>query len=260
MEDGTIKIDYNGDRKGKGGRPIKPLIGITCCHNRKQQPDQYLLAGAYCRAIVKAGGIPVLLPALAGLDRPLRSFCQGLLFSGGGDFDPVFFHEEPHPRLGTVDRERDRWEILLARQAWAEGLPMLGICRGAQALNVAFGGTLYQDLPAQYPRVANRPLLEHNQRTPGDQVSHRVTITAGSLLARVVGATEIWTNSHHHQAVKDPAANLNVTARSDDGVIEGLEGTGGPFLLGVQWHPERLTTPDARRLFTGFVRACQQLV
>ncbi len=219
-----------------------------------------MLAGAYCRAVEKAGGIPVLLPALAILDRPLHSFCQGLLLSGGGDFDPAFFGEEPHPQLGTVDLERDRWEISLIRKARAEGLPILGICRGIQALNVAFGGTLYQDLPAQYLPAPNRPLLEHNQQIPGDQVSHRVTIVAGSLLSRVIGPTEIWTNSHHHQAVKDPAPDLKVTARSDDGVIEGLEGTGDHFLLGVQWHPERLANPDSQRLFTAFVRACQPLM
>ena len=219
-----------------------------------------MLAGAYCRAIEKAGGIPVLLPAMAKLDRPLHSFCQGLLFSGGGDFDPAFFNEEPHPQLGTVDLERDRWEILLIRKARAEGLPMLGICRGIQALNVALGGTLYQDLPAQYPRVSNLPLLEHNQQIPSDRVSHRVTIVAGSLLSRVIGSTEIWTNSHHHQAVKEAAPDLKITARSDDGVIEGLEGTEGPFLLGVQWHPERLANPDSQRLFTGFVRTCQKTI
>ncbi|HHW12809.1 MAG TPA: gamma-glutamyl-gamma-aminobutyrate hydrolase family protein [Firmicutes bacterium] len=236
---------------------MKPVIGVTCRHDRKQIPDQYMLAGAYCRAIEKAGGIPVLLPAQAEFDRPLHSFCQGLLLSGGGDIDPAFFNEEPHPRLGTVDQERDRWELLLVRKAYAEGLSMLGICRGVQVLNVAFGGTLYQDLPAQYAQRPNRPLLEHNQQIPGDQVSHRVTIAAGSLLARILESTEIWTNSHHHQAVKDPAPNLRITARSDDGVIEGLEGTGDHFLVGVQWHPERLASPDSQRLFAAFVRACR---
>ena len=218
-----------------------------------------MLAGDYCRAVEKAGGIPVLLPALAACDRPLRSFCQGLLLSGGGDFDPAYFNEAPHPRLGTVDRDRDCWEILLIRKAQAESLPILGICRGVQALNVAFGGTLYQDLPAQYPQQPNRPLLPHDQPAPGGPATHRVTIKAGSLLARILASTEIWTNSYHHQAVKDPATNLRVTARSDDGVIEGLEGTGDHFLLGVQWHPERLENTDSQRLFAAFILACRQI-
>lgn len=255
----TIDYDQKTRTQWEGGHHIKPVIAITCCHDRNRRPDQYTLAGAYCRAIAKAGGIPVLLPALAALERPLRSFCQGLLLSGGGDFDPVFFNEAPHPQLGTVDRIRDQWEIHLIRAAWTEDLPVLGICRGLQALNVAFNGTLYQDLPDQYPSGEKGPLLEHSQRLPGDQVSHRVTIAEGTLLSTVLGSTEIWTNSHHHQAVKEPGANLRITAWSDDGVVEGLEGTGGSFLLGVQWHPERLDTPDAQRLFAGFVGACRSV-
>lgn len=204
----------------------------------------------------KVGGIPVLLPAITRLERPLASFCQGLLLSGGGDFDPGFFGEVPHPALGTVDYERDCWEITLITKARREGLPILGICRGMQAINIALGGSLYQDLPSQYP-VSGKGLVEHHQSAPGDQVTHRVKITVNSLLHQVVESTEIWTNSHHHQAVKETAPGLKVTARSEDGVIEGIEGKNDHFLLGVQWHPERLSTPDSHRLFAAFVRACR---
>jgi putative glutamine amidotransferase len=237
-------------------RISNPIIVITCCHARNRQPDQYMLAGDYVRAVKTAGGIPLLFPALARLERPLSTVCAGLLLSGGGDFDPSYFNEEPHPKLGTVDRERDCWEIMLIRRAHGEGLPILGICRGMQALNLAFGGSLYQDLPSQYQAESKRPLLEHAQALPGNQVSHRVAVDAASLLFSIVGSTEIWTNTHHHQGVKEVGSGLKIVARSDDGVIEGIEGRAGAFLLGVQWHPERLATPASQRLFAEFVRAC----
>jgi putative glutamine amidotransferase len=252
-----LHIIGNDTSSKKGGFPIEPVIAITCSHDQNRQPDQYQLAGAYCRAIKGAGGIPVLLPALDALNRPLGSFCQGLLLSGGGDFDPALFHEAAHGRLGRVDPERDRWEISLIRRACREGLPVFGICRGLQAMNVALGGSLYQDLPSQYRSAGSIPLLEHNQENPGHEVSHQVRIAEDSLLFKIIGAAEIWTNSHHHQAVKDLAPGLTICARSDDGVIEGIEGTGG-FFLGVQWHPERLSTPEAVRLFTAFVQACRE--
>lgn len=232
------------------------MIAITCCYDKNRQPDQYTLAGAYCQAVKKAGGIPVLFPALARLERPFSSFSQGLLLSGGGDFDPAYFNEEPHPKLGTVDRERDHWEITLTRKARREGLPILGICRGMQALNLAFGGSLYQDLPSQYRPEQKRPSIEHNQHLPGNQVSHRVVVEEASQLFSIVGSTEIWTNTHHHQGVKEVGSGLKISAHSDDGVIEGIEGGNSAFLLGVQWHPERLTTPESQQLFESFVRAC----
>lgn len=245
------------DFEKEGGPLIEPIVGITCSHDRNRQPDQYQLAGAYCRAVQKVGGIPVLLPAIPRMERPLSSFCQGLLLSGGGDFDPGFFGEAPHSALGTVDYERDCWEINLIRKARREGLPILGICRGMQAINIALGGSLYQDLPSQYPESGKDGLVEHSQSIPGDQVTHRVKIAESSLLYKIVESTEIWTNSHHHQAVKGTAPGLEITAWSDDGVIEGIEGKDDRFLLGVQWHPERLSTPESHRLFAAFVRACR---
>ena len=241
----------------EGGYLIEPIIGISCSHDRNLKPDQYQLAGAYCRAVQQAGGIPVLLPAMSRLERPLASFCQGLLLSGGGDFDPTYFGEVPHPALGTVDHERDHWEITLIRKARVEGLPILGICRGMQAINVALGGSLYQDLPSQYPTNKTNGLAEHSQSAPGDQVTHRVKIAEDSLLYKVLESPEIWTNSHHHQAVKGLAPGLKITAQSDDGVIEGIEGMDDQFLLGVQWHPERLLTLESHRLFAAFLRACR---
>jgi len=239
----------------------KPVIGITCSH-RKGSPDQYHLAGEYCRAVERAGGIPVLLPAVesllppAELGRPLSSFCQGLLLSGGGDFDPGLFGEPPHPCLGKVDLLRDRWEIALIHQALKEGLPLLGICRGMQALNVALGGTLYQDLPSQYP--ADTALLEHRPSRGGDDAEHQVRIKEGSKLHFLLGQTTVLVNSYHHQAVKGLAPGLRISAWSEDQVIEGIEGGGGQWLIGVQWHPERMTGPAAQKLFDGLIAACRE--
>lgn len=239
----------------------EPVIGITCSH-RKNSPDQYMLAGAYCRSVEKAGGIPVLLPVVkvllspAKFERPLGSFCQGLLLSGGGDFDPSLFGELPHPHLGSVDLLRDHWEITLIHKAQTEGLPLLGICRGMQAINIALGGSLYQDLPSQYPPGAS--LIEHRPSSPGEQVGHRVSIKEDTNLHSFLERTEIWTNSHHHQAIKDLAPGLKISARSDDQVIEGIEGTGEHLLLGVQWHPERQNGADSQKLFAGFIRACRE--
>jgi putative glutamine amidotransferase len=203
--------------------------------------------------VERAGGIPVLLPPVKSLKRPLASYCQGLLLSGGGDPDPSLYGELPHPKLGKVDQERDHWELLLIRKAREEQIPILGICRGMQILNVALGGSLYQDLPSQYIQVG-----EHWQKLPGEEVSHQVQIKESTILHSLLEKGIIWTNSHHHQALKKLALGLIISAQSDDGVIEGIEATGEDFTLGVQWHPERLAIPESARIFTGFIRACRK--
>ena len=212
-----------------------------------------MVAGRYCRAVERAGGIPVLLPPVKSLKQPLASLCQGLLLSGGGDPDPSLYGELPHPKLGKVDQERDHWELTLIHKAREEQIPILGICRGIQILNVALGGSLYQDLPSQYIEAD-----EHWQKLPGEEVSHRVQIKESTMLFSLLEQNIIWTNSHHHQAIKKLALGLIISAQSDDGVIEGVEATGEHFILGVQWHPERLTTQESSRIFAGFISACQK--
>ncbi len=198
---------------------------------------------------------PLLQSSLTSFRRPLATFCQGLLLSGGGDFAPSFYDEPPHPQLGEVQVERDQWELTLIRKAYQEGIPILGICRGLQAINIAWGGSLYQDLTTQYLGAK-----EHKQSRPGDQVSHQIRLEESTLLFSLIGKKELWTNSHHHQAVKSLAPGLKISARSgDDGVIEGIEFAGAHFILGVQWHPERLLTAESHQLFTGFIRACQEM-
>src|SRR5690554_4459450 len=225
---------------------MRPVIGITCRRVAGAGVDEYRLAVPYIAAVEKAGGIPLLLPALAVRERLPAAVCHGLLFSGGGDPDPRFYGEEELFPLDSVDRRRDAWEIFLVKQARRYAIPVFGICRGLQIINVALGGTLYQDLPAQL-RVS------HRQDTPAEKVSHRVWVEEGTLLARIIKRKRIWTNSLHHQAVKEPAPGLIIAARSEDGVVEALETQKGPFLLAVQWHPERLRSPGTRRLLRTFI-------
>ncbi len=187
----------------------------------------------YSEAVVLAGGLPLLVsnldPALAG---PYAAAADGVLFTGGVDLDPGFFGAEPHPQLGFVDVQRDAFELALYRAAKARGLPILGVCRGIQLINVAEGGTLHQHLPA----LENT--IQHDQHNIGGAPSHTVGLEPGSRLAAAYKATSTRCNSYHHQAVATLGANLRVTARASDGVVEAVEGTGDSFVLGVQWHPE----------------------
>lgn len=232
---------------------MKPVIGITCRHLIDSGSDQYLLAAQYVQAIEREGGIAVILPAAGEFDRPLRSICDGLMLTGGGDLDPGLFSEEPHPKLGWVDPERDKFEISLIQRAKSEDLPVLGICRGMQMLNVALGGNMYQDLESQAPHA-----LRHMQRRPPERVSHRVWVEEGTRLFHIIRRRRIWTNSLHHQAIKDPAPGFTVSARADDGVAEAIELPGDLFFLGVQWHPERLFRQSARLLFVEFLRNARE--
>ncbi len=227
---------------------MRPVIGITCRRVTGARPGvtEYRLAAAYIAAVEEAGGIPLLLPALAVREQMPVAVCHGLLFSGGGDPDPRLYGEEELFPLDSVDRHRDDWEIFLVQQAREYAIPVFGICRGLQIINVALGGSLYQDLPSQCG-------VSHRQEKPGEKVSHRVLVEEETLLARIIKRKRIWTNSHHHQAVKEPAPGLIVAARSGDGVVEALEAQEGPFLLAVQWHPERLQSPCTRRLFRAFI-------
>jgi putative glutamine amidotransferase len=172
------------------------------------------------------------------------------------DLDPGTYGESPLPACGRLDPARDRVELQFARWAVAEGKPLFGLCRGLQIVNVALGGTLYQDLAVQ-----RSDAIKHDYfPTAGfarDHVAHPVTITSGSRLDALVGATSLGVNSMHHQAVKDLAPGLVTTAVAPDGLVEALESSSEQFVLGVQWHPESLTDrdPRMRRLLTGFVQA-----
>jgi putative glutamine amidotransferase len=245
------------------GDRMKPLIGVTTSEVRAatqvsptpegEPPRREMALGlTYLRAIEAAGGLPVVIPPLEiEAVEPLLDRFSGLCLSGGPDLDPASYHERRHPHLGPVEPELDHFELELARRADARALPILAICRGQQALNVARGGTLHQHLP-------DRPgtTVEHRQSTPGDRTSHGVEVAAGSRLARLMGHRKARVNSFHHQAVDRLGPGLRAVAWAPDGVIEGVEAPAREFLVGVQWHAETLVARrDNAALFEGLVQA-----
>jgi putative glutamine amidotransferase len=241
----------------------RPLIGVTTSEIRRKdavkrtphgEPAQVELALGveYVRAIEAAGGLPVVLPALdEEAAQPLIEQLSGICLSGGPDLGPDLYGARPHPALGPTEPFVDRFELAAATRAWELGLPMLAICRGTQALNVARGGTLVQHLPD-----ATGTFVRHRQSEPADLATHAVEIQPGTALAGLIGEEEIDVNSFHHQAIDRLGEGLRVAARSPDGVVEGVDAPGRPFMVGVQWHAECLAGRSGERaLFAGLVRA-----
>lgn len=231
-----------------------PLIGISGSMNDAEK--QVFLVRAYMQALLQAGGVPVMLsPDMK--DSALTAcldHLDGLLLAGGGDIIPARFGEEPIPELGETTPVRDDFELTLLPMAMERQMPVLGICRGVQVMNVALGGTLYQDLPAQY-HSDPIPLLPHKQEKPYECPTHAIQVNPVSLLYRLIGQETVQVNSMHHQSAKAIAPSLRITASATDGVVEALEHPDLPFFLGVQWHPERLTDTASQQLFKGFISA-----
>ncbi|HEV8411234.1 MAG TPA: gamma-glutamyl-gamma-aminobutyrate hydrolase family protein [Gemmatimonadaceae bacterium] len=206
----------------------------------------------YARSIEGAGLIPVIVPPLSDPTRvgEILDSAGGLLITGGEDVDPTRYGTAPHPKLGEINPARDATELALIEAARARKLPLLAICRGPQILNVAFGGTLYQDLPSERPSDVN-----HNPSGERDVRTHDVHITPATRLADATGATAMRVNSYHHQAIDRLGYGLRVTAVAPDGVIEGVEGEDPSWwILAVQWHPEDLTA-DAKAWDRGIFKA-----
>ncbi len=220
---------------------IHPIIGITTSNN---SDGDYFLRRQYCTAILKAGGIPIMLPPVAKPSCAL-GICAGILFSGGGDITPRLCGIADYDPARLVDPfpERDEYELELASLAYKRNIPALGICRGIQVLNCALGGSLHFDISG------------HTQKRSREQPSHSVNVTHGSLLHRLVGSSTLEVNSFHHQAVAKSSPHLNVCALSDDGSVESLEADHKRFFVGVQWHPEHLSDHASSVLFAAFVAA-----
>ena len=234
----------------------RPVIGITMVHADQPVRTYDTVAHDFARSVIMAGGLPLLIPVLADLDLAAHylDMLDGLLLTGGnGDVDPALYGEEPILELRETDPERDAWEIALLSEAWDRDMPVLGVCRGLQLMNVARGGSLYQNLGVQVDGVGGHfPSV-----TAMNRLFHSVSIEAGSRLHKIFGEQTMRVNSFHNLAAKIVGKGFQVTARAMDGVIEGIEAGEKRFMVGVQWHPEALTReyPAFLDLFRALVQA-----
>jgi putative glutamine amidotransferase len=220
----------------------RPRIGVTSrkvpFFHRDRAYPRFGVPVDYIHAVQTAGGLPLMIPLTRDpelLEEYFRAL-DGLLLPGGMDVDPVHYGEEPHRLLEEVDPVRDETELYLARRALKEDLPILGVCRGEQLLNVAAGGSLFQDIAAQSPQEVIRHFQDFAQEWP----SHSVDVKPDTLLGSIIPERNLRVNSYHHQAVRRIAPGFQVCATAPDGVVEAIESTRHAFALGVQWHPELL--------------------
>lgn len=242
-----------------------PLIAVTTSEMRSRRTgaagatpeadpprDEMVLGLRYLQALGAAGCVPVVVPPLPPSQiEPLLERVQGVCLSGGPDLDPATYGADPHPRLGPTEPQLDAFELAFARAADARGLPVLAICRGAQLMNVARGGTLHQHLP---DLVGDE--VAHRQGAIGSEPSHPIRLQEGTL-ATALGRDVVEVNSFHHQAVDRLGQGLRAVGWSPDGVVEAFEDATGRFVVGVQWHAEALVDhPEQEALFAAFVRAC----
>ncbi len=230
---------------------MRPIVAVSAPRRTDAGRERVALNTAYVDALTRAGLIPLVVPPLIdpppspGAVAAVMEATFGLVLTGGEDVDPARYRAAPHPRLEAIDPARDAVEIALVHAARERHRPILAICRGIQILNVALGGTLYQDLASERPGP-----IGHQDKT----ACHPIRVAPDSLLRRTLGAETVTVNSRHHQAVRDLAPGLRATAWAEDGVVEAVEFTdpGPPWMLAVQWHPEDLTETA---LFDGFARA-----
>lgn len=238
----------------KGGVFVT-VIGITCGHSW-EAPERFYVNEAYVQQIITAGAIPILIPYMDPEKlKVVVEQIDGLLIPGGNDIDARLFGEEPQPGLGSIDPIWDMLDMTVIRFALSRNLPILGICRGCQILNVTCGGSLIQDIATQ---VTNP--IKHQQLAPKWHGTHDISIASGSKLASVLGVTEIAVNSFHHQAIARIASGFIASAYASDGIIEGIESTQHNCVLGVQWHPELMTShePIFTQLFTHLVQSAKK--
>lgn len=242
----------------------RPLIGVTTqsLHAIDGIPEglpiSVVMNQRYYHAVASAGGAPVLIPLLDDLDilRAIYERTDGILIPGGVDMDPATFGERPHERLGRIDPARDRVELQLVKWAVEDRKPVLGLCRGLQVINVALGGTLYQDLDDEFPNAIKHdyfPTYGYSR----DHLAHEVTVQSGSRMRHALANAAVPVNSMHHQGIKVLASSLAASAVAPDGLIEAAESTSDSYIVGVQWHPEvfELSEPSSGVLFTDFVQA-----
>ncbi len=236
-----------------------PVIGVTGFGKSDPsgaRPAIYGVNQTYARALLAAGATPVIVPPGLGSAAlsDLLARLDGLLLTGGADIDPARYGQERLPECGAIEPERDEMELTLTALALTRDLPIFGICRGMQTLNVACGGALFQDIGAQRPES----LVHPQSALPRDHRAHRIIVERDSRLGMILGVEQAEVNSLHHQAVSEPGAGARIVAWASDGVAEGMELPERRFAVAVQYHPEELVESDAlsRKLFEAFVAAC----
>lgn len=236
---------------------LRPIIGVSA--SIKQDGSVYHVSANNMRAIEKAGGIPLILSYLEEESQieEITEKLDGVYLTGGDDIDPIYFKEEPHPNLGSFHPGRDAFEIKIAQAMFRKNKPILGVCKGAQILNLARGGIMYQDIASQI----EGELIQHTQKAANHVPTHDVELTEGSFIHRLVGKSVIRVNSFHHQSNRTPGEGLTFSGVAKDGVIEAIESTTHRFALGVQWHPESLAVKgnddSSKKIFQGFIDACK---
>ncbi len=244
---------------------MKPRIGLISDYDVRwyriggvdSQSKHYLMEN-YSLLMESNGGLPWLIPCTVSPDlaRYYATEIDGLLLTGAAsDVDPIYYGEEPLPGFGYTNPSKVEFEIAVIEAAMERDLPIFGICGGMQVLNVACGGSLYQDIPSQVPNA-----LKHSQESPAYAESHSVSVTPSTMLAKILGCERLRVNSTHHQSVKDVGEGLSVCATADDGVIEGIEHSDRPFVLAVQGHPENLYArhEPSQKIFAAFLAAASR--
>lgn len=232
----------------------KPLIGLTPASNKEE--TYLMMNNGYMKAIEQAGGLPVVLPMTndpAILDAYINQL-DGFVLTGGADIDPLLYGQQTQNCCGAIDPVRDAMEVPFAQMLAKQDKPVLGVCRGCQVLNVALGGTMYQDLPTNRPEST----LAHRQKQPDRFPAHSVDLVDGTLLANILDVSQLMVNSLHHQGIDQIAPSLTACATAPDGLVEAVYLPTHSFFLGVQWHPERMfeSDPLSMTLFQTFVQTC----
>lgn len=238
-----------------GNSGEKPMIGIMPQYYPNN--TRYSIDTGFSEGILEAGGIPLMLPATTdeAILRQCLAQCDGIIFAGGCDIDPSCYEEERIPECNASSLLRDESEMLMMKLALEADIPILGICRGSQMINVVMGGTLYQDIPSQL-----NTSVVHKQAISGGKPTHSVSILPDTPLAQLLGKTELMVNSYHHQCIKDAAPGMQIMAKAQDGVIEAFCFPEKRFLWGVQWHPEMSLAYDEEsgKIFEMFLHAVKE--
>jgi putative glutamine amidotransferase len=244
----------------------RPVIGIPTQTLQSlggipaEFPPSWVMSQRYILTLTAAGALPWMIPLVGEDEETLRGIYEeldGVFLPGGADIDPCSYSEERHPLCDRTDTARDAVELTMIRWAMADRKPVLGVCRGVQLINLAAGGTLYQDLADQCQGSIKHDYFPFAGKFPRDYLAHEVEVAQNTKLAEIIGAGSMKVNSMHHQGIRRLGGSLLATAVAPDGLIEAAESTNGSFLIGVQWHPEAMTDRDERmrRLFDAFVEA-----